>query len=315
MFQVQCQVDVGDYTFQNVESIEVRSSWEDLTDTATVRVPRQFRLQGKQIAQGESLFRRGDAIQIKTGWDGTLYTLLNGYLSGIKPNESIEFTAEDGMWQLKQKIVNRSYTSVSLQQLLSDLAPSLNPDAQDIELGKLRLSNVTAAQVLDKLKKDMGIYTYLREGRLYSGMPYRLGAGATHIFRIGENVVSADRLEFKRADDVKVKVEAVSILANNTKIEKTFGDPDGSLRRLYFYGLPESALKTAAEAELARYQAAGYTGTIEAFGKPRVQHGDVARIEDSKNPDRNGDYLIKRVTTTSGLDGWFQSIELDRKVS
>ena len=66
---VNTQAKIGDITFPFVSEIEIESSWADLTDTATVKVPRKLSFQGQTILKGESLFKKGDNLEIYGGYD------------------------------------------------------------------------------------------------------------------------------------------------------------------------------------------------------------------------------------------------------
>jgi predicted Zn-dependent peptidase len=50
-------------------------------------------------------------------------------------------------------------------------------------------------------------------------------------------------LIYKKKGDVKIKVEAISLLPDNTKILKTVGDEDGETHTLHFYNLTEAELR------------------------------------------------------------------------
>jgi hypothetical protein len=130
-----------------------------------------------------------------------------------------------------------------------------------------------------------------------------------------ENIISPYDLEYKRKEDVKVKVKAISIKPNNKRDEIEYGDAGGAQRTLHFYNVPKSDLEARAKAEIERLRYTGYFGKLQTFRVPQMNHGDIADIRDNTNPDRNGKYLIKSVETRLSVSaGYLQSLQLDTKV-
>ncbi len=68
MLNLQCKVEIRSkstnklVTFDYANSIEVKTSCKNLTDTATVKVPRKMQWQGKSLLD---YIRRNDEITIK----------------------------------------------------------------------------------------------------------------------------------------------------------------------------------------------------------------------------------------------------------
>lgn len=305
-------IDVGDYTFPYASSVEVTSSWEELTDVATITTPRKITFQGQTIAAGESLFKRGDALEIRLGYDGQYDKVFTGYVSGISPGVPLTFRGEDAMWKLKQSSYTLSYKNPTLKQILGDCV-NIPFEAVDAELGPIRLTNQSGAQILEFLRKEYGLQSWVRDGKLYSGLAYRPDMASRHTFRYEQNIIS-DTLEYVREDDIQFKVKAISIQNDNSKIEVDLGDPAGETRTLIYVNLSQSELRATAERELSRLRYEGYRGSFLTFGQPMVKHGDFVTIEDPRYPDRSGTYLVKRVTTSGGTGGYRQEIELDTKV-
>lgn len=313
MKAVNTEIQIGDYTFQYVQEVNIESTWEMLTDTATITIPRKLSFQGESIVQGESLFKKSDQVVIKSGYDGTFNTLFTGYISAIKPGTLLTFECQDAMWLCKQKTVNASYRQVTLSELLTDISP-IPFTAVDVSLGQFRISKATVAEVLEELRKTYGLYSWVRDGHLFAGLAYRADDRSESIFRFEHNIIESD-LEYERGDDVGIKVQAISMQPDNTKIEITVGDSDGDQRTLHFYNLSESSLRTAAESEIIRLKYEGYRGSFQTFGEPHVQHGDLATIQDPTHADREGTYLIRKVEYSTGVSGFRQIITLDRKIS
>ena len=317
---LRSQITINGYYFDFVNEVEVNSSWDMVTDTAKIIIPKKLTFEGKPIVAGlNSLFKRGDPVEINLGYGETLHNVFSGYISAIKPKLPIEITCDDQMYLLKKKLVNpKAYKSITLKDLLTELVGTTLPFETNFNMlmENFRIgSNLTVAQVLEEIRKTYGVVSFVREGKLYVGFAYLEKLRKEHKF---ENVVSTDDLEYRRLDDIKLKVKATSITTGDKKkkrIEVELGDPDGETRTLHYYNKTEEQLRQIAGQELIKLRYEGYFGSFEAFGEPFARHSDVAIVIDQKVPEREGKYLIKSVNYTFGQSGYRQKIQLDRKIS
>lgn len=315
MFQLNSHIILGDFEFHNIVSVTTKSSYESLTDTCKIVIPRKVQWEGKPIIAGDNPpIKRGDSVTVQLGYDGELESVFIGFITDIKSGTPIEITCEDMMYKLKQTVVTKSYAQVNLKQLLSDILPTGTPfQCPDVNLGQFRISKASVAKVLDKLKSDYRIYSWFREGKLYSGLPIFPDLQKTLKFGFQQNITQDDDLQYLRKEDVKLKVKAISMLPNNTKIEVELGDPEGEQRTLHYYNLSKTALEATATREIEKLRYEGFRGKFTALGFPAVLHGDIAELADSNISDRNGKYIIKSVERNFGANGYRQIIELDKK--
>jgi hypothetical protein len=310
MYRLTCKIIIGDYQFDFVNEVEIVSTWQRLTDTCTIKLPRRIAWKDKKL---RDLIKRGDKVEVWLGWDFEDKLEFRGYVSEIGSKIPTEIKCEDGMWPLKQTNVTKAWRSVSLKTMLREILPaSVELVTVGAELGPFRISKVSVAKVLEKLRELYGFCAFFRQGVLYVGFPYSLTKEERRVYQFEKNIIS-DNLVYRREDDVKLKVRAISIQPNGTKIEKEFGDPDGEERTLHFYHLSEGQLKASAEEEMKRLRYTGYRGSFEAFGQPECLHGDVAVISGGEYPERAGEYLVDKVTTRFGLNGFKREIELGKK--
>lgn len=320
---LRSEITINGYFFDFVNEVEVSSSWDMVTDTAKITIPKKVTFEGKPIVVGaNSLFKRGDKVEIRLGYGTVLNTVFTGYISAIKPKLPIEISCDDEMYLLKKKLVEpKAYKSITLKNLLTELIGSTLPFETnfDLTMENFRIgNNLTVAQVLEEIRKTYGVVSFVREGKLYVGFAYLEKLRKEHKFDFQQNVVTTDDLEYRRLDDIKLKVKATSISTSDKKkkrIEIELGDADGETRTLHYYNKTEPQLREIASQELLKLKYEGYFGSYEAFGEPFVRHSDVAVIIDQKVPEREGKYLIKSVNYTFGQGGYRQQIQLDRKVS
>lgn len=315
MFKLSSNLTLSGQEVDFVTDIEIRSSWETLTDRAEVEFPRGVRfISSRYIASLDALFKLGDPAILRFGYNGENRLQFIGRIAAVNPGDRIKFDLEDEMYLLKQTTVEKySKKSVTLAQLLSDLCP-VPFECEDIDLGQFRIKNSNLAQVLESIRKTYGLYSWAREGKIYAGFAYRVGEGDRHIFEVSKNVVSSKDLTFLTRNDVKIKIKAVSLQPDNKKIQVEAGDPDGDIRTVFKYNVNESALKQYAEAMVERFKYDGYRGSFIAFQEPAVKHGDTVVFRDPFIPEREGEYLVKKVVKRFGASKDEQVITLDRRV-
>ena len=328
MIRLSSNIGLGNFSFDFVHSVEITSSWETLTDTAKIIIPKKLRLKkdggfSGNITVGDSgLWRRGDTVTIDLGYNNILDRRFTGFITGIHTKLPPEFICQDAMWQLKQVNIPKYTKTVGLRQLLTDILPSQYTFVADnVNLGKFRITRATIVEVLDYIKRKYGLSAYFRSGVLYVGFAYQLGVN-TEIdqdriveFEFYKNIIDDSGLDYLRDDDVSIQVTAVNVHPDNTRTEIKVGDSFGDQRTLYFYNITNSDLTRLANEALEKLKYEGFRGSFTTFIQPKVEHGDAVRLKDPDIPDRNGVYLVRQVVTRAGVDGGRQEITLDRKIA
>ena len=124
-------------------------------------------------------------------------------------------------------------------------------------------------------------------------------------------------LDYQQAKDVKIRVQAVGMLPNGTKVTVNAGDDDGEQRTYHFYNVSDQAmLQKMATERVNQYKYTGFRGTFKTFGEPQLQHGDRCRLTSRVLPERNGVYLVKGTKVVHSIkDGYKQYFELGLKVA
>lgn len=311
----------GDKTwkFNSLNSCTIVEDTSTLTDTCELLLPK------KTSWQGADNFRlpikRGDKITVKLGYDGVLKTRFTGYIRTIDAKKPIKITCEDGMFMLKTaEVKKKGYAKVTLKQLITDLLAGTGVEFQliddDIVLGPYRITKNTVAEELNEIKKEFGLRAYFRtiddDTKLYVGFTYPLNSRKREDFIYGKNIITEDFV-YRIAEDVKIKVKAISIDSKNKRIELTTGDKDGELFTVYKYNVGKDELKRFADSELIRFKTTGFKGGFETFGEPMVSKCDIAYIEASDS--NKGSFLIKKNEVNFGMNGYRQKIELGQPLN
>ncbi len=315
MLRLSSYITIGNLKFRWINDIQIKSSWKELTDTCVIKIPRNIRLKNIKI---QDVIKRGDAVNVWVGYNDELQLVFKGYVTGIKPSLPIEISCQDEMWNLKKGAINVSLKNAKLIDVLK-LVYSGSIDAYDAEIGSFRISKATPAQILEKLKDEYGLHSFfildtagnpvLVCGKIYTR------TNATVKYHFNKNVIDSGSLEFKAKEDIKLKVNAISIMPNNQKIEVELGDADGEERTLHFYDLSAEELKNTATREIDRLKYDGYRGTLTAFGLPLAKHGDIADLQDGEYQGRGGQFFIDGVNITFGFSGYRREIQLGPKAN
>lgn len=318
----------GKIQFSTVKQIEVMQSIELLSTTAKVELPREFK-NARKDGQSFSFERKnllelikvGDSIRIQAGYNGDYFTEFEGYITQIGADIPLLLTCEDEMYQLKNKpLINKTYASVSLKQLLKDIAPDYETKVLDMQLGKLMIERSSPYEVLEELKKQYGIHCSFRVKKLVAGLKTDFKSKFIHHFTFGKNLRQSRDLKYKTKNERKVLLKAESSQKGTSKkVTYQYGEEGGSERTLHApTNLTLEELKAFTEKTYNSSVFDGYEGTLEVFGYPHTQAGDTVALTDPNYPDkhRDGLYLLESVTTLlNAQDGFKRKSKLSMKLS
>ena len=209
MKRLNSKITIGEWTFDFVTDIEIVSSWDLLTDTCNIDIPKNiiFKRDNKEIKniiEGDNpIFVRGDNVVVKLGYDLNLKTVFIGRLSDVNPARPMTLMCQDDMYLLKQEsfideTVNLKNTT--LKELIDTVfafgSASFVSERiiADIEIGDIQFKDTAVAKVLDYLRKRLGIVSYFRitgdeSVAFVSGLPY----GTEDNFIVGE-ILNEDKV-------------------------------------------------------------------------------------------------------------------------
>lgn len=312
MYQLTCNIEIigiQKWRFNYISEIEIHKDIDKLTDTCTLKLPRNIKWKGYDSIP----LKRGDQIKIELGYDGQNQLAFEGYITTIGLKTPIEITCEDSMFLLKQQTaIKKAYKKGNIKTILSDqnIAIPINVIG-DQNIGKYRANFDTISALLNDLSKK-GIRSFIKYGELYSGIIFDEPLKRTQVYNNKINIIDDKDLKIQNAKDIKLRIKAVSLDANNTKTEVEVGDSDGEVRTIHSFNQNPKELKEWAEKQLARLKVDGLTGSFETFGSYICEKLDVIGIIiDSK---KQGEYQIKSNVITFGKNGFRQKIKLGTKV-
>lgn len=317
MFRLCAKVEInGDrsWSLDFVSAVEITRDTERLTAEARITLPKKLKWDGA----AEIPVRRGDSVRISLGYDDRLQLAFVGWVRDVGFKTPVVITCEDHMFLLKQMpAVKKAYRSVTLETLLRDqgITHRLNIMGEQ-SLGAYRVTADTVASLLGKLSQQ-GIRSFFRyengEPVLYCGVLFERDITPAQVFKTGLNIISDQSLRQQKAENMRLRVKAVSLLPNNKKIKIEVGDSDGEIRTLHTYNKTESELRAWAEQEIKRLKRDGLTGSFTTFGYKLVDPLDaIGLVIDGANM---GVYQVKKVVIKYGDSGFRQVIDLGLRVA
>lgn len=316
MFRLCAKIEIkGDraWSFDFVNAVEITRDTEMLTTEAKITMPKKV----KWDKADKIPVKRGDSVKISLGYDDNLQTAFVGYVRDVGFKTPIVITCEDEMFKLKQMPTKKkAYRSVSLETLLKDqgIGYRLNIMGEQA-LGAYRVTADTVAALLGKLS-EQGIRSFFRYEDdtpvLYCGVLFERDTRPAQVFKTGLNIISDQSLQQQKAENMRLRVKAVSLMPDNKKIKVEVGDADGEHRTLHTYNKTESELKAWAEQEIKRLKRDGLTGSFTTFGHTLVDCLDAIGIV--IDGVKSGVYQVKKNVVKYGDSGYRQEITLGLRV-
>lgn len=316
MFRLCAKIEIkGDraWSFDFVNAVEITRDTEKLTTEAKITMPKKV----KWDKADKIPVKRGDSVKISLGYDDNLQTAFVGYVRDVGFKTPIVITCEDEMFKLKQMPTKKkAYRSVSLETLLKDqgIGYRLNIMGEQA-LGAYRVMADTVAALLGKLS-EQGIRSFFRYEDdtpvLYCGVLFERDTRPAQVFKTGLNIISDQSLQQQKAENMRLRVKAVSLMPDNKKIKVEVGDADGEHRTLHTYNKTESELKAWAEQEIKRLKRDGLTGSFTTFGHTLVDCLDAIGIV--IDGVKSGVYQVKKNVVKYGDSGYRQEITLGLRV-
>lgn len=324
-----CNIKIGRYTFTGVNEVVVKKSIHSISQTCTIKLPLSGVIKTTEgisvpVAVAE-LIKRGDKIQVEL-WYKNLPKIIafNGFVSKIDRSQPLIIECENNAFILKMKSIKTSFYKINVIELIEkilagtdiELDPIVKTQNLKLLIEQMQVQDKSIAWVLQEIKDKFLISSYFTSsGKLYAGLLYGR-RGDSIKYHLQKNVLSPESLKWQEKEDIKTLIRVVCYKKDGTKQEAEYGDRDGEVRTISVYDVEDKEqLKKIAQAENEKYRFSGFKGEIETLLYPNVSPGDLAEIKDELYPERSGTYFISSVTTTFGMGGGRQKVELDIKIS
>lgn len=313
-----CKVTIGKVYFDVISSLEITESVTELSDVANIVLPRNYKqLNGKYPLD---YIRPGDKVKVEFGYEETgMNVEFEGYVREISADIPLEITC-DQLYPLRQNSFVKSYRTVTLKQLLTDITKGTfitSIKCPDVNMGKYIINNASTYQVLDKIKEQFGFFAKIYGSHLHVGFAWDWKPGITqnYEYNIQANV-KQNELKYKTSDsfNVRVRVKIRNKKGKEAYIEVGSKDKDATVHTIEYAADTEKVAKEIADARLKKSVYDGYTGSITGFGFPLTRSGDSLIIKDQRETYREGTYLIEKVIKTYSSSGISRKNELAFKI-
>lgn len=317
MYRLMAKIEIEGakkWTLDRVTEVEISRDTERLTDECRMTLPKKIRWDD----ESEIPVGRGDGVKVWLGYDDDLQLAFVGYVRDVGFKTPVVIVCEDEMFRLKQMAAQKkAYRSVDIETLLKDqgLTYALNVMGEQ-NLGQYRVTADTVASLLGHLQEN-GVRSFFRyeDGSpvLYCGVLFERDSRPSQVFATGVNIIDDRNLEQQKAENMRLRIKAISLMPDNRKIRVEVGDADGEHRTLHTYNKQEAELKAWAEQEVARLKRDGLAGSFTTFGYRLVDKLDAIGLK--IDGERKGIYQVRKNIIRYGTGGFRQEITLGERIA
>lgn len=331
-YNISMQIIIADQVeFTVCKSFSIDRSVQNLTGTAKIELPREFRNAlsgtGESISlDGRSILdfiRRGDSVVIRFGYDGDDEIEFEGYVKTIGADVPLVLECEDEMYQLKKASrISKTIKSGKLADILKAVIPSkytIQCDA-DYQIGTWVIKDATPYEVLDDLRKQAGIRAFFKSPTVLKvGMVVDFKPNQIHEFNFSRNVRRGSNLKFENKEDHPKEIIVSSKQPNGKELSYTVGEKGGDSTKVsLFPGLTQQQLKTWGDKLYASQSFTGFRGSLDSWCYPRTMPGDTVVVSRPFYEDghQDGRYFVESVIITfNESNGIKRSNKLTYKLS
>lgn len=297
-----------------VSEVKIKRDMSRLTAECSITIPKAIKWQNEPSVP----LKRGDEVIVRLGYDDELRTVFVGYIKDVSTKTPVVIKCEDEMFMLKQMPAKKNaYRSVDIETLLKEQYTGVDVKVfGEQRLGQYRITADTVAGLLADLRKSGIKSFFLYENDkpvLYSGVVFERESTPSQVFSTGINIIDDTSLEQRNADASRIRIKAISIMPDNTKIKVEVGDEDGEWRTLHAYNKTEEELTAWAKQELKDMKREGLAGSFTTFGYMPVKLLDCIGIK--IDGEKRGVYQVSKNELTFGMAGYRQKITLGRRVA
>lgn len=289
----------GKVVIDRISAAEISKTVEVLGDMATVTIAKRY---GNSSGGLTEYIAVGDRARLELGYNGEYAVEFEGYIREIESGFPMKLHLDDETFFLRQNSFVKSWKEVTLRQVLEYIAPGYEIDCHEASLGKFQIDNKSTLSVIRMIKEHYGFYTAIRGNKIVCKFRYEIAdAKQMHVYDFAKNV-KRNTLKYKRKEDKKVRIKAISYNRDGKRVTQTVGSEDryAGIRTLSYTNKTEKELRELALAEYKRLRFDGFEGSVTGFGVPRIHAGDTVKLISDREPERNGVYMVESVTVRYG---------------
>jgi hypothetical protein len=315
MFNMSWKITVGNYQLMMIESVEIVSSVEKLSNTATIVLPATAYNKTMDLEQKLTC---GKDVTIEIGYDNNPKTEFKGYLRTITTDDGkLKLECEDNIYLYRKSLANTELKNPYVNDVLLHVNKELggfllNCDYQ-YKYDKFVINNNTGYDVLKKIQEETKSNIYLKDNVLHVHSPYKEIFGIAN-YDFSVNIETED-LKYMKVEDHKVMVtiEYTGKDGKSNKLEH--GDTGGERVDIKGATSDRASLLQQATNEHTSRAYTGYDGTFTSWLVPYCEAGYIVTISDKDYPEKNGSYYVTEVKTTFSKSGGVRTIKLAKKIT
>jgi len=324
MLNMNFHIEIGNYQLMMVDSVKIKTSVEQLSDTATILLPGSV---FNKYLEVESKIARGDKVLIKLGYDDNLVTEFEGYIESISTDDgAITLNCEDELFNYRVSLadvvlINKTAKAkgISVNEILTYVNTKIGKGFTlscdyDFSYDKFVIRSTTGYDVLKKIQEEAKPNVYMKGTVLHVHPQYSEIFG-TADYNFAVNIEKSD-LKYKIESDRKYLVEVEGKGADGKTIKVEVGTTGGDKMKLKISGVSkkDSLLKMANEALKAK-QYTGYEGSFDGWLVPYCNAGYKVSIYDADYPVKKGNYYVLAVETEFSQSGGKRKVTVGKKIS
>ena len=320
-FYLTSSITIGNYKNIKPNKVTWKTDVGNFVDTCTITLPRRTHminenpdktldLEGRKIYQ----FKEGDKVEVLLGYNNKNEKRFSGFVRRVKMGIPVELECEGYASQLYDIIFNKTYSIVTVKQLLKDLTAGtdikLSNEIPEIPLKNIRFKNATGIQVLEYLKKEVSLAVYFNFDELFVGTVFGKVQKRINV-KIGWNTVKDDDFQKRKVDKnlkivVREKNAKGEVKRTKSDLKKYDNEKDVKIKA----DIPANFLKEIVNRLQTQEDYKGYEGNIQLFLVPYANKGMVIELNGGMYPEKTGDYFIQSVQGEFGMSGGRQTVQL-----
>lgn len=350
-FYLTSQITIGDYSDIKPNKVSWKTDVNSFIDNCVITLPRITHMVNKtpdktvdlEDVNGTKIyqFKEGDKVSVLLGYNKRFEKRFEGFVRNVKMGIPVELECEGYGYQLYDIIFNKTYSTVTVKQLLQDVTAGtdiiLSPEMADVPLKNVRFKNATGIQVLEYLKKECQLAVYFNFNELYVGTLFGKVQKRVKV-KIGWNTVKDDDFQKRKVDKnvkivVREKDKKGAVTKTKSKLKKTDAEKEreriarekkrqenaiNRITRKYDdqkeikikAGIPAKLVQEIVNRLQLKENYAGYEGSIQLFLEPYVNKGMVLEVNGGMFNEKSGDYFIESVSGEYGMSGGRQTANL-----
>lgn len=326
MFALTSDISIGKFSGVKPNNVKISKSMYEFVDRAVLKMPITARIKRSGEVITESVetakqFSEGDKVVIKLGYNSSLKSEFEGFISRVNFTAPLEVECEGYSYLLRKKSYLKTFVNVQLIDVLKYLISGtdiiLDKNIPAFKIDKIIFQNATGTEALELIKKisDNTIRIFFTANVLYASLLF-LKPKADVKFRMRWNVIKDGNLKLRQAKDQVLQVHYVGEKKDGSKVIRKAGRiTAGDTKVIKSHAITDEAtLSGMADAKLKSLSFDGYEGKITAFGIPYCEPGDRVILEDTKYQERSGNYLVETTEVNYGMSGFRRIIGIGMKL-